>query len=149
MTDVVPSENISNREVEAFLTSVDAQVNDDPAAVAASIVASILQAPDAQSVLQQASTTQAVDVLDQRLLIRGQRFNKSDKADGPGFYAIIDAVSDDGEVMLITCGARNVMAQIYRLGELGALPCHAAIVQQDKPTAAGFYPMSLEGREAP
>jgi hypothetical protein len=149
MSDVVPSQTVTNREVEAFLTSVDAQINDDPAAVAASIVASILAAPDAESVLQQASTTAAEDVLGQRLLIRGQRFNKSDKADGPGFYALIDAVNDDGEVMLITCGARNVMAQIYRLSELNALPCHAAIVQQEKPTAAGFYPMSLEGRQAP
>lgn len=149
MTDVVPSDNIDAREIERFLTSVSEMVTDDPAAVSAAIVASILQAPNAEAVLTQATTTAAETIIGQRLLIRGQRFNRSDFAESAGFYAIIDAVNDDGEVMLVTCGSRNVMAQIFRLNELGALPCHAAIVQAEKPTAAGYYPMSLEGRTAP
>jgi|SRR5271156_5615984 len=149
MTDVVPSDEAGSADIERFLTAVNSVTTEDPAAVSAAIVANILQAPTAEAVLQQASTTQAEDVIGQRLLVRGVRWQHSDIADGPGFYALIDAVDDQGEVHVITCGSRNVMAQLFRLGELNALPCHVAIMQQEKATAAGFFPMFLEGRIAP
>lgn len=149
MSDVQPSPNVTSTEVEKFLTAVMDQSVDDPAAVSTAIVASILQAKSVDEVLNRQNTVDASSVVGQRLAIRGARWMRSDLQEGPGFYALIDAANDDGEPLLITCGSRNVMAQVYRLIELNALPCYAAIEESERATAAGYHPMSLVGRTAP
>jgi hypothetical protein len=148
MTDVQPIDTIANSEVERFLTSVEAAVMDDPAAISAAIVANILQARTAEDVFGTNDVTPAEDVLGQRLTIRGVRWNRSRYDDGPTVYAMIDAVDDDGEVLTISCSGRNVMAQLFRLNELGAFPAVCAIVQADRPTAAGYFVLNLVARAA-
>lgn len=125
------------------------QITEDPAAVAAAIVADILAAKTIDDVFAQQDTTHAEDILGERLMVRSVKWLGSDKADGPGFYSLLDAVDDAGTVRLVTCGARSVMAQLFRLQELNAFPLYVAIVQADRATAAGYFPMRLEPRTAP
>jgi hypothetical protein len=44
----------------------------------------------------------------------------------------------------ITCGAKNVIAQSWKLNDMGALPLRVLIRQSKRPTAAGNFVMWLE-----
>ena len=145
--DMTPTTQLT--DVEKFLTTVAGSIDQDPAAVQAAIVAGILASKTAEDVLHQQETTHAEDVIGVRLLITGLRWLRSDFEQGPGFYCVIDCTDDDGTRQVVTVGSANVMAQLFRLDELGHLPFYAAIVRATRPTAAGYYPMRLEGREAP
>jgi hypothetical protein len=146
MTEVTYSESA---EVERFIAAASAQVLDDPEAVSRAIVHDILTAPSIDKVFQQRELTHARDVLDERLTILGVRWMQGDyDTTGPGFYAVVEATNEDGEKLQISCGARNVMAQLYRLAELDAFPITAAIVESGRATAAGYRPMTLEPRNA-
>ena len=149
MTDVQPSPNASTADVERFLTGVHAQINTSPEEISAAIVADILKSASVEEVFAQQETTHAEDVLGERLLMQDVKWLGSDVDNGPGFYALIRAVDDDGVIQLVTCGARNVMAQLFRLQELNALPIYAAIVENDRKTASGYNVMRLEPRTAP
>jgi len=129
----------------AFLTAAQSAPPVDPEQAMLDIVRRILSAGDAAEVLDQQTGIHARDVLDQPLQIVGFDYNESDfGGTGPQFYMLLRCVDDDGQEFRVTCGAVNVMAQLYRLGELGALPIRAKIVEASKTTAAGFTPMWLE-----
>lgn len=122
---------------------------EDPLQVSQAIVARILAAETLEEVLDQGKALHARDVLGRPFTAHAVRFNTSSFAGGesgsPGVFAVIDAeFHDDGSRAVVTCGSRNVMAQLYRakqLGELSAKPF--AIKESDTPTAAGFTPMWL------
>lgn len=117
----------------------------DPEEAARDIMRRILEAPDLDSVFDQAGTISAEDVIGKPLRIRGFKAMKSAYEEGANVYFLIDAVDGDtGEVLTINCGARNVMAQLYRAGQLDGFPLDAAIVKARKATAAGYYPLWLE-----
>jgi hypothetical protein len=118
-----------------------------PRSVSRAIVHDILTAPTIDEVFQRRELTHARDILDERLTILGVRWMQGDyDTAGAGFYAVIEAANDDGEKLQISCGARNVMAQLWRLAELGAFPITVAIVESGRATAAGYKPMTLEPR---
>lgn len=114
---------------------------EDPEVVATEIVARILEAPDLAAVLDQGVAYHARDVLDQPFVLHGVKFNRSRLENGPGVFAILDAQFDDGRKP-VTCGSRNVMAQAYRIGELGGFGVTVKIVEGSE-TAAGYRPMWL------
>lgn len=129
----------------AFLSVAHNAEPVDPDKAALDIVRRILAGQDAETVLQQTAAIHARDVLGQDLTITGYDVNESDlEGTGPDFYFLINVVDENGELSKITCGAINVMAQLFRLGELQAFPLKARIVETGKPTKAGFKPMWLE-----
>lgn len=112
------------------------------------IVQRILASESVEEVLAETEAIHARDVLGAALQITGYSFNNSTLGgDGPKFYMLIDCVDDGGEAFKVTCGAVNVMAQLYRLAELGAIPGLFRIVESDKETSAGFRPMWLKAIE--
>lgn len=116
----------------------------DPQEAGAAIAARILSAESADDVLTMAGTLSADDVLGKPFVLRDFRFMKSAHAEGSPVYALIEAAMiEDGEVVPITCGGRNVCAQIARLADLKALPVEVKLVRTEKPTANGFYPLWL------
>lgn len=133
--------------VQEWLELMPDAVDTSPAsadAIALDIAKRILTAPDADSVLDQQELLEAKDRLGVPLTIRDVRWNGSSFAGGPGVYAVMDAVNHrTGEVELIACGGRNVMAQLYRLVQLRALPRDLMIVEAKKPTANGYTPLWL------
>lgn len=147
MTDVVlPDDEVFKR----FLAAADEgtlDANADQTSI--DIIAKILQATDAASVLGREDVTHARDFIDRPFTLTGVRFNKSDyDGAGPAFYALLEGADADGVKVLITCGAKNVIAQAWKLADLGALPIVVVLKQSAKPTAAGFHVMWLEAASA-
>lgn len=61
-----------------------------------------------------------------------------------GFYAVFEVRNlIEDEKQTVGCGSLNIMAQLFSLNRLGALPFAAVITQTDKPTDSGYYPMFL------
>lgn len=143
MTDVVlPDSDVFRR----FLAAADeGHITENPDQVAIDIIARILSANDAAEVLGGGSAIHARDYLDTPFMLTGLKLQRSSfDGVGPDFYAVLEGASEDGEKLVITCGAKNVMAQAWRLDDLGALPCAVQLRQSPTPTAQGFYVMWLE-----
>lgn len=143
MTDVV----VPDTEVfQRFLAAADTdQAELNPEQVTIDIIARILNADTVEGVLGGNNATSAEDYLDTPFALTAVRFNKSTFEDaGPKFYALLEGANIDGEPLVITCGARNVIAQAWKLGDMGALPVQVVLKQSSKPTAAGYYVMWLE-----
>lgn len=117
----------------------------DPQQAALDMVRQILAAETVEDVLKRAEALHARDILDQTIVLTGVRFNESDLGgDGPDFYALLEIVDENGEAQVVTCGAITVMAQVWKLNELGALPMRAVLREAEKATKSGFKPMHLE-----
>lgn len=130
--------------IAALLDGADLPQVESGEDAARSIMARILASEDVDAVFQDSAAVAAQDVLDETFTLTDFRLMKSSYEDGPNVFGILDAVDvETGESRAITCGARNVMAQAFRLKTLGALPLAVKIRKADKPTAAGFYPLWL------
>lgn len=146
----MPEQELVTRDtaVEAALTA-GAELPElepqDAAAAGMEIAARILRAESVDEVFEQGGATPALEVIDVPLIVNGLRWNRSDyEGEGAKVYALIDATrADSGEELTITCGSRNVMAQLYRLDQLGALNTPVKIVRAERETARGFRPMWL------
>ena len=113
-----------------------------------SIVARILASEDAETVLADSAATPAQEVLGRPLQVYGVRWLRSAYEEGPVVFALLDVADiESGERMTVSCGARNVMAQLLRLDQLGALPVAVVIRKADKATANGYYPLWLAKAE--
>lgn len=142
MTEVAKVRDVAG-DLARFMSVAKDVVPIDPQQAALDMVSRILGAGSVDEVLEGSSAIHAVDVLGQNLTIVGVRWNESDLADGAGFYALIDCVDNNGEGFAVTCGAITVMAQLFKLDELGALPGTFQLVEAAKPTKSGYKPMSL------
>lgn len=139
--DVVPA---SEQRLLEFMTAAQNQAPVDPQQAQLDIIRRILAGNSAADVLEQTSALHAADVLGDVLQIIGFTFNESTfDGKGPQFYMLIECVDADGEPFKVTCGAVNVMAQLFRLGQLDALPLKARITENEHATAAGYKPMWL------
>ena len=117
----------------------------DPEEASREIVLRILASGDADQVFDQAGTTPCSDILNTPIKITGARAMKSAYESGATMYLLLDVVDlTSGESLLVTCGARNVMAQLYRLTQLDALPVDCRIVPSERPTAEGYRPLWLK-----
>lgn len=143
MSDVVlPDTDVFRR----FLAAPDDEaIALDSDQIAIDIIARILDAQTVDDVLGGGGATHAEDYLDRGFVLKSVRFNKStfDSA-GPNFYAVLEGYDEDSEPVAITCGSRNVIAQAWKLMDMGALPLAVEIKRSAKPTSAGFYVMWLD-----
>lgn len=135
--------------VAAFIANGRQSMEIDPEQAALDIVRRILSGASVDDVLGESEALHAKDVLGVTLAVTGVRWNQSDMADGPGFYALMECVDDKGEPFVVTCGALSCMAQLYRLDQLEAFPIRLCIEEVGKPTAAGYRPMHLRKGEEP
>jgi hypothetical protein len=84
------------------------------------------------------------DHLGRPVFIRRVRYAPGQFEQGPGFFAIVDAVdADTGEFLTLTTGAFNVLVQLARAGQLGLLDKAVKLVESDTPTADGYRPQRL------
>lgn len=133
-----------NRLAE-LLKDMKDRVETDPEQISREIVNRILQAATADEVLATGDVRHARELLGQPLLIHSIKLNESDYTDGAGIYMIVECSDPDfGESFAVSTGSSHCMAQLYRLSELGALPCKAKFTQASKPTKNGNFPMRLE-----
>ncbi len=90
--------------------------------MAAALVSRVMDAEAQGEVLTPITPTTAYQVAERPLQITGYQLRKSYYLDGSGVYLLLDAVDlSNGEVLLIMCGAVNVVAQVLRAAETGAL----------------------------
>lgn len=147
MTDVaIPDTEVFKR----FLAAADeGNFDTSPEQTTIDIIARILNATSAADVLARDEVTHARDYIDVPFALTAVRFNKSDyDAAGPAFYALLEGADVDGAKVTITCGAKNVIAQAWKLADIDALPVKVVLRQSPKPTEAGFYVMWLEAAPA-
>lgn len=133
-----------------FLAAADdGNFDTDPEAVTMEIVGRILAADTVEGVLKRADATHARDYLDKPFMLGEVRFNKGDFEDsGTNFYAVLSGADPDGEKVVVTCGAKSVIAQAWKLADMGALPLGVVIKEAKRQTAAGYKPMWLEAGPA-
>lgn len=121
----------------------------DPRQAQEEIIRRILAAESTEDILAEQSAIHARDVLDQTLKLIGFRKMESDyNESGPSFYYLLECVNADGEPFNVTCGAVNVMAQVFALAKRNALPLDVMIVESGKATKAGYKPMWLKAAPA-
>lgn len=129
---------------ETMLAATHSQALEDPDAAARAITERILNATTIEEILGQPEVRHARDLLDVPVLVNAVHFNQSDFEEGPGFYAIVDVEDPDtGDTFAVSCGGRNVMAQLYALAKIDAFPAKVKITQARKPTRQGYWPLWL------
>lgn len=117
----------------------------DPEQASREIVLRILESPDVDAVFDQAGTTPCTEIIGKQIQIEGARAMKSAFESGATMYLLLDVVDlATGEKLLVTCGARNVMAQLYRIQQLDGYPVACRITKSERPTAEGYYPLWLK-----
>ena len=132
---------VTNERIEA------ADVEGDPEAMAAEIVAQILAA-ESDEQLAAAVGGNSVgwrDLLDVPVELHGFRWRPSDYEEGSSvFFVVFGTRLDDGEPVVLTTGSRNVLAQLVNKAKRGALSGSVVkCVQAEKPTQRGFKPLWL------
>ena len=118
----------------------------DPEADARAIAARILNATTAEEIFGGPGTLlSAEDIIGKPFTLNGADYRDSDFEGGAGAYAILHVVpwGETSEVM-VTCGARNVMAAAFRANQLGLLPRGPVQIVQGKQTRKGFTPLWLQ-----
>ena len=143
MTDIQVA---TDADYERFLTAADnADLEMSADDISEAIIKRILSSETVAEVLGGAATTPAEDMLDRPFMLTAVHFNKSGiEGDGPGFYAVLDGATTDGEKVAVTCGGRNVLAQAWKLAQMKALPVAVKISRSPKPTANGYHVLWLE-----
>jgi hypothetical protein len=108
-------------------------------------VGRILDATSVEDVLEGGGAVHARDMIGRPFALTDVRFNRSDyEATGPAFYAILSGADENGEKVTISCGARKVLAQAWKLKDMGALPVAVELTESERPTSNGFKVMWLE-----
>jgi hypothetical protein len=142
MTDVVATDNETFQRFLAAAETETAEVDADQ--VTLEIIGRILGAETVDDVLEGGGAVHARDMLNEPFNLLDVRFNRSDfEGSGPAFYALLVGVDNNGERVTITCGARNVLAQAWKLRDLNALPVAVMLEEAERPTAKGYKPMWL------
>jgi hypothetical protein len=133
-----------DQTVEDLILSTPGLILTEAEQVSQEIAGRILGAPSVADVLAPQVTTPAEDVVNVPLTLTGVKWLESTLNQGPKVYAVVSAVSRDGQVLTITTGASTVLAQLYRLVQLDGFPCSVRFVKAEKATKAGYHPMWLE-----
>lgn len=144
--EVIPGNAILPQpsDFERMLETSRSQALEDPEQVSRTIAERILSAGSVEEVLTPGEARHARELLDTPVTVHAVHFNQSDFEDGIGFYAVVDVTdTESGDTFAVTCGGRNVMAQLYQLARLNALPCDVRFTQARKPTRAGYWPLWL------
>lgn len=128
-----------------FLAAADeSAASADADEVMLQIVTDILNATTVDDVLGGVGAIHARDYLNTPFTVTNVKFHKSTMAEAEGkFFAVLEGADRNGEKIAVTCGAHRVIAQIWKLADLDALPIDLRIEQAQHPTANGFYPMWL------
>jgi hypothetical protein len=139
----IPPENVEL----AILGEGEVAISEESAAdMSKQIAYRILSAESEDAVLEQAATVGARDILGQPFLIRNVRWLQSKYGEGgPTVFSILEVeMGTDGSRELVTCGGRNVMAQIFQLAKLGKLPSKTPVKFRENETASGYGALWLE-----
>lgn len=130
--------------VRAALIDGVLPVEESSGDTAQKIVAEILSSETVDDVIGSSDPLHAKDLIGQPLTIHGGVFRRSEYEEGTGIYAVADCTHlGTGERVKVTMGASNIVAQLYRIAELGGFPVSVKIVESKRPTPDGYRPQRL------
>lgn len=134
------------KELQRFLTMTDAEVNDlDPEDASVAIIAEVLAADTLDDLIGSRDTVSSKNYVGVPFTLTAVKFQRSTlDGEGPGFYAVLSGADADGQKVVITSGARQIMAQAWKMRDKGWLPADVQVGQSARPSAAGFFPQWLE-----
>lgn len=140
-------------DTDAELAKLQAHANtltvEDPAEVQERIVRSMLASASVADLLRSGEATPAAELYGVPLTFNGIRASESSFDDGNDHYLHIDArIIGNGDMVTISCGARDVVAKLLLADMRGWFPFDAVIVQSAKQTKDGFYPVFLRPIDA-
>jgi len=115
----------------------------DSAAMALKIAQRDLNAQSLDELLGGSETISLRDYLNKPFQVTGVEWQQSDiDGDGLPFYAVIHAVSLDGEVITLTTGAITPVRKLAVMAHNGWLPAWVKATKAKK-TEAGYEPLDL------
>lgn len=148
--DVEPYTDVTGAELERYVSTINELVVDDPDAIALKIAQRRLAATSVDQLLAPQEVKSAREYVYRPLHITEVHFNKSRFDGGVQVYAIFDALDEStGEVGTFACGAADVLVQLFKLVEWGALPLTVQVVPAKNPSSNGHFPLHLEAVPPP
>lgn len=130
--------------VERWTRAAKDQIVDDAEAVNRALLQRLATASTADEILADAKTIAGREFDGIPFTLMDVRWSESTFDEGSEVYAHLDAkVIANGDTVVVSCGAFDVMAKAYHLKIKDLLPVDVVIRKADRPTARGFYPLSL------
>lgn len=119
------------------------KVQDDPAMIQREIIEQILAA-SSDDEMQLGDATPWQDLLDVPVEVFGFRFRPSDYSEGSPVFVVVNGIRlDTGDVVVLTTGGLNVIAQLINLAERDRLPSVWKLAVPNRASAAGHLPLRL------
>lgn len=139
-------DTLDQTEFDRFLAACEADAADmDSEAVQLQIIARTLRATSVDSVLAPDAAVSSADYVNRPFTLVSARFSPSDTTnEGSQYFAVMQCVTPDGEPVVVTSGAGRVIAQVFKLREMDALPIQVVIKKSDRPSKSGNFPLWLE-----
>ncbi len=140
-----PSKAELERAYDAILNGTPLPQGGDPEVVSRAIVERILAAETFEDAFKPQELAAWREYLDVPVEVRSFHLNPTtyEVEGGSSVYAVVDlARLDDGEHMTVTCGGRNVLAQLVKMLEAGWMDRPVKLVGRQ--TAEGYQALWLE-----
>lgn len=138
MTDQATTDLVRVEDWLDLMPELQDVLDETPEQTSLRIAHEILTSTSMDEAFADDEMAEARDLVGMPLELRGVKFNRSAYSDGPGIYAVIDAVViGTGEVTKFTCGARNVIAQLLYALKARALEGYRVKIKESKPNAEG------------
>ena len=106
------------------------------------IAAQVLAFDSIDDILGDSTVVKLDDIIGETFTIERVQLHRSDYADGLGAYAVMFGTKN-GDPVIITSGASQVVAQCIAMHRQGFLPYTVSSRKADKATANGYYPVKL------
>lgn len=124
---------------------LDEDREDDPEIAWARIITQIFRADTVDDVLASIDATGLTALLDKPIKVLDIDFQRSDYEVGSPYYLVMKCINiATGENMMVTCGAKRIIAQAVKLKVMGALPVDIIARKSQRATKNGFFPLRLE-----
>lgn len=121
------------------------EVVDDPEEISREIVMQLLAAESDEELEAVGSAVGWRDLQGVPVEIRGFRWRPSSYEEGAPVFFIVQGIRmDNGDQVILTTGARNVLAQLCNMAKRGTLVGAVRVLREsEKPTARGYRPLWL------
>ena len=116
-----------------FIASDIAEVSEKTTDPMARIIDQVLNAETADAVLTPFEVQQAKDIVGVPIVIQAFELNESEYDAGSPFYASMACqFPPDGDLQVVNCGHKKVIAQLVRLKQLDAFPVPVKFITRGK-----------------
>lgn len=148
MTIIPSNEGLQATDVIAYVESGGTKTftvaSEAPEVIAARIDAQIFTAGSIEELLGGREVTHARDYLNKPFSLTDVEFRPS-TIEGEGnlpFFAILHGVDHNGEILVISTGARSVVLKVAKIKAAGWLPANIKLIEGTK-TANGYTPLDI------